>query len=125
MPFDFTPTKPMPFDSTPIKPQATLDRVRHALGEKGERWIKGESHNRRGGRCLGQAIGDFGDRALNLAVRRIVNERGYPTIPAFNDARTTRFADVLAVLAEAEASVNTGIAAAPPSRGMSRIFRWP
>jgi hypothetical protein len=123
MPFDFTPIKPTPFDFRPINPSALTtpaDRVRHALGEKGERWIKGESLNPRGGRCLGQAIGDFGDRALNVAVRRVINRRGFPNIPAFNDARETTFANVLAVLAEARA--NARAAASPPRRGLWRIF---
>jgi len=125
MPFDFTPIKPTPFDFRPINPSALTtpaDRVRHALGEKGERWIKGESLNPRGGRCLGQAIGDFGDRALNVAVRRVINRRGFPNIPAFNDARETTFANVLAVLAEAEARANARAAASPPRRGLWRIF---
>jgi hypothetical protein len=129
MPFDFT----TPIDlTTPTNAAARShsDRVRQILGPNGEHWIKGTSYNG-DGRCLGQALHDTrqrhaGNRALELAMKRVVRARGYSSIPAFNDALGTTFADVLALLAEAEAaaSADARIDAAPPSHGLSRIFCW-
>jgi hypothetical protein len=116
MPFDFT---------TPQTSASHAERVRQVLGPHGGHWIKGKGYDGTR-RCLGNAIRETenGDgRALELMVKGIVRARGYGSIPQFNDALSTTFADVVAVLVEAEARAKAGIAAAPRRR-LSWIFCW-
>ncbi len=99
----------MPFDPTPqLSPEdiainEALDRLLEALGSAGLNWCSDGPGNGFS-MCVVVALDRIGkscSSATSMALYDVARQRGFASIPAFNDHPDTHWPDVVALIAEA------------------------